>query len=140
MKLITGFKNIAEANLPTLVTEISTRLTKPSVIFLSANLGMGKTTFVAHFCLYLGIEHTSSPTYSIHNRYQSVNAIVDHFDLYRLEDEDSVMASGFYDLMSERADYKIVEWPERLTDSAKKSFGKSYCLQIKKKRRPRVCA
>lgn len=132
MKLIADFKKITEAELPSLVAEVSTFLKKPTVIFLSADLGLGKTTFVAQFCLALGIEHTSSPTYSIHNRYQTSNAVVDHFDLYRLEDEDAVMASGFYDLMSERTDYKIVEWPERLTDTAKKSFGSSYCLQIKK--------
>lgn len=132
MKLLADFKMITEAHLPTLVVELSILLKKPSTVFLSADLGMGKTTFVAYFCSHLGIELTSSPTYSIHNRYQSLNAVVDHFDLYRLEDEDAVMASGFYDLMSEKTDFKIVEWPERLTVSAQKSFGRSYWLQIKK--------
>lgn len=132
MKLIAEFKKTTETELSTLVAKFLAVLTKPSVIFLSGDLGMGKTTFVACFCSHLGIEQTSSPTYSIHNRYQSLNSVVDHFDLYRLEDEDAIMASGFYDLMSEFADFKIVEWPERLDELAIRSFGRSYWLQIKK--------
>jgi hypothetical protein len=42
------------------------------------------------------------------------------------------MASGFYDLMSEVSDYKIIEWPERLSESTIKSFGPSYWIEIKK--------
>lgn len=132
MKLIAEFNNKSEFDLKDLAQQVLGLLKRPAVVFLSADLGLGKTTFVAHICSSLGIEHTSSPTFSVHNRYQSQDLIIDHFDLYRLEDEDAVMASGFYDLMSERTDFKIVEWPERLTDSAIKSFGRSYYLQIKK--------
>ena len=132
MKLLAEFKNINESNLPEIVLQLLSYLKKPAILFLSADLGMGKTTFVAQFCTALGIRDTSSPTYAIHNRYGHEQITVDHFDLYRLEDEDSIMASGFYDLMTESSDFKIVEWPERLTDEAKKSFVKSYLLQIKK--------
>ena len=132
MKLIAEFKNINENKLAEVSLLMLNCFKKNSTIFLSADLGMGKTTFVAALCSCLGIQHTSSPTFSIHNRYVSTTATVDHFDLYRLEDEDAVMASGFYDLMAEKTDFKILEWPERLTDDVKKTFGQSYLLQIKK--------
>jgi tRNA threonylcarbamoyladenosine biosynthesis protein TsaE len=132
MKLVCEFKNTAELDLKKIMPKFASFLKKPAVIFLSADLGMGKTTFVSQFCLFLGIEHTSSPTFSIHNRYQSTNTVIDHFDLYRLETEEDVTASGFYDLMSEPTDFKIVEWPERLSADVKSSFGRAYLLQIKK--------
>lgn len=55
-----------------------------------------------------------SPTYAIHQRYSNSTLTVDHFDLYRLENEDQIESSGFYDLLNTPADYKFIEWPERL--------------------------
>lgn len=87
---------------------------KNSIILLSGSLSAGKTTFVSHFCNYLKLSMVQSPTYAIHQRYSNVGMIVDHFDLYRLEGEDQIQSSGFYDLLNTPADYKFIEWPERI--------------------------
>ena len=86
-----------------------------SIILLSGNLAAGKTTLVSYFCAHLNIHLVQSPTYAIHQRYLYQTTVVDHFDLYRLESEDELQASGFYDLLAEPADYKFIEWPERVS-------------------------
>ena len=87
---------------------------KNAIILLSGPLAAGKTTFVIYFCRLFNIQHVQSPTYALHQRYQQQNLIIDHIDLYRLETEEAVQASGFYDVLNMVADYKFIEWPERI--------------------------
>lgn len=87
---------------------------KDSIILLSGDLAAGKTTLVSYFCQHLNLQMVQSPTYAIHQRYSNQSIVVDHFDLYRLEGEDELQASGFYDLLAEPADYNFIEWPERI--------------------------
>ena len=68
---------------------------------------------MSYFCKLFGIHSAQSPTYPIHQRYVNKNIIIDHFDLYRLESEEDVQSSGFYELLNSSADYKFIEWPER---------------------------
>ena len=97
-----------------LVKLLVQQLLRPAIVLLSGNLAAGKTTLVAEFCKHFGLNVTQSPTYAIHQQYVSHEIKVDHFDLYRLESEDDIQASGFYDLLSEKADYKFIEWGERV--------------------------
>lgn len=85
-----------------------------STILMKGAVGAGKTTFVSTVCGHFGLHFTQSPTYAIHNHYENQNVSIDHFDLYRLDSEDEIQASGFYDLMSEPADYKFIEWSEKI--------------------------
>lgn len=90
------------------------KIPRGSTILMKGDVGAGKTTFISTVCHRLGLGFTQSPTYAIHNHYENLNASVDHFDLYRLESEDEIQASGFYDLMAEPADYKFIEWSEKI--------------------------
>ncbi len=90
------------------------KVPRGSVILMKGSVGAGKTTFVSTVCRSFGLAFTQSPTYAIHNHYENTNASVDHFDLYRLDSEDEIQASGFYDLMAEPADYKFIEWSEKI--------------------------
>lgn len=85
-----------------------------STVLMKGAVGAGKTTFVSTVCRSFGLEFTQSPTYAIHNHYENAKVSVDHFDLYRLDSEDEIQASGFYDLMAEPADYKFIEWSEKI--------------------------
>jgi tRNA threonylcarbamoyladenosine biosynthesis protein TsaE len=114
MKLILNRKNQKESDLLALATSVIKEIDKPAILLLSGDVGAGKTTFVSFFCKTFSIESVQSPTYSVHHRYSSPEVIIDHFDLYRLETEEEVESSGFYDLLADKADYKIIEWPDRI--------------------------
>jgi len=115
MKLLLTEIIKSEYELTGFVEKIKKLLNSNSIILLSGDLAAGKTTFVANFCKLHKIAMVHSPTYSIHQRYSGAeNLTIDHFDLYRLETADEVQASGFYDLLVTTADYKFIEWPERV--------------------------
>lgn len=79
-------------------------------VYLSGELGAGKTTFSKYFLQALGIEETiKSPTYTIIESYNANNLEIDHIDLYRIQEED------LYDLGFLEDEHKIwlIEWPEK---------------------------
>ena len=83
-------------------------------IYLSGDLGAGKTTFSKYFLTALGVNETiKSPTYTIIESYQAGDISVDHIDLYRIHEED------LYDLGFLEDDHKVwlIEWPEKGGDS-----------------------
>lgn len=90
------------------------KIPRGAVILMKGSVGAGKTTFVSTVCRNFGLGFTQSPTYAIHNHYENHNISIDHFDLYRLDSEDEIQASGFYDLMAAPADYKFIEWSEKI--------------------------
>lgn len=115
MKLIFS-KSIGTVDeMKSLAAEVNQILPKRSLVLLAGDLGAGKTTFVAAFCGLHNISQVASPTYAIHNRYDSGQASVDHLDLYRLEDEDKLESAGVADILQQPADYKFIEWPERFS-------------------------
>lgn len=79
-------------------------------LYLSGELGAGKTTFSKYFLKALGVEETiKSPTYTIIESYVAGDFNIDHIDLYRIEEQD------LYDLGFLEDDHKIwlIEWPEK---------------------------
>lgn len=79
-------------------------------IYLSGELGAGKTTFSKYFLKALGVDETiKSPTYTIIESYVAGTFNIDHIDLYRIQEED------LYDLGFLEGDDKIwlIEWPEK---------------------------
>jgi tRNA threonylcarbamoyladenosine biosynthesis protein TsaE len=96
------------------VEKIQKKLQKKAVILLSGPLGAGKTEFVKTFVrLVHGNDKALSPTYALHHHYAG-EPTIEHWDLYRLHNEDELESSGFWDQFSANAGIIIVEWPERL--------------------------
>ncbi len=114
MKLIFSTQIDSEQEMMIFAEKILGLVPKKSILLLSGGLSAGKTTLVSNICRYFGLNIVQSPTYSIHHRYSNKLVSIDHFDLYRLESEDELQSSGFFDLLSEEADYKFVEWPDRI--------------------------
>ncbi len=84
-----------------------------SFIALYGDMGAGKTEFVRGLCEKLVPEAAvSSPTYTVVNVYSSGGAKVNHFDMYRITDEDSLESCGFYDVSKEGI--TVCEWSENV--------------------------
>ena len=65
------------------------------VIWLSGDLGTGKTAFTNGIAKALGIDaYITSPTFNLVNEYEGRLPLY-HFDVYRVNDTDEIEAIGF---------------------------------------------
>jgi tRNA threonylcarbamoyladenosine biosynthesis protein TsaE len=84
------------------------------VLYLSGDLGAGKTTLVQGLLRALGVRgRVKSPTYSMVELYKLSRLNLYHFDFYRFEDESEWVDSGFREYFSQDSAC-VVEWPERV--------------------------
>jgi len=93
------------------------KLENKTLILLEGDLGAGKTTFVSYLCKAKNIDLVASPTYAIIHHYHNQQfSSIYHVDLYRLENEDDIQSSGFWDLFQQTQSIIIVEWPSRIAE------------------------
>ena len=88
-------------------------VSQPIVIFLSGELGAGKTTLVAGLLRAVGVlGPIRSPTYTLIEPYELATLDVYHLDLYRLGDARELEMLALRDLLQPGA-VLLVEWAER---------------------------
>lgn len=108
-------KSLSEAE--AWVKSLAPRLKRPGVILLEGDLGAGKTQFVRWMVEALGGRDVAhSPTFAIHQVYETPTGDIDHLDLYRLEDVQDLESTGFWDLLKQEQALLFVEWSSRLPD------------------------
>ena len=84
---------------------------KGKVVLLNGTLGAGKTFFVKCIAEYFGCGQASSPTFTLHQRYDG-DITIRHFDLYRLESFDELENIDFFGII-ESGDTCFVEWADK---------------------------
>ena len=83
-----------------------------SVLWLSGELGAGKTTLVQAIAEGLGVSsRATSPTYNLVHRYEGLRGPVYHVDCYRMKHPDEASQLDWAGMLA--ADALIVEWPEQ---------------------------
>lgn len=85
-----------------------------TLLLLEGPVGAGKTELVKVLTKRLGIQEMSSPSFAIHHCYENDNISMDHVDLYRLESEDDLESTGFWDLFGIKEGLVVIEWSDRL--------------------------
>ncbi len=125
-----------------LVKEISAK-GGPSVIALYGDLGAGKTTFVQFFAKALGIkEKILSPTFVIMKTFEIYDAnprmyandtnkhtnkkFLVHIDTYRLKSAKDLLALGLRDILKDKKNIILIEWPEKIEKYLPKNAKKIY--------------
>jgi len=88
-----------------------------SVVWLSGELGTGKTTFVQAVTRAAGAEPARSPTYALVHEYRSPAGTIAHVDCYRLRTPDEASDLDL-DGLRRRVRLVLIEWPERAGEYA----------------------
>ncbi|MGB0915516.1 MAG: tRNA (adenosine(37)-N6)-threonylcarbamoyltransferase complex ATPase subunit type 1 TsaE [Crocinitomicaceae bacterium] len=102
-------------DLPRAAKEFIDAVGHRKVFAFSAEMGSGKTTFISAVLQAMGVEHVEgSPTYSLVNVYDSqMFGRLNHFDLYRIEDEEEALDIGIEEMLYSD-DICFIEWPEKI--------------------------
>ena len=93
-------------------TRLGERLFPGAFVALFGGLGAGKTTLTTGLADALGIFDISSPTFTIVKRHPG-DLLLDHFDAYRIEDEDELYAIGYEDHLASSS-VIVMEWCENV--------------------------
>jgi tRNA threonylcarbamoyladenosine biosynthesis protein TsaE len=84
------------------------------VVYLSGELGAGKTTLVRGCLRALGYRgRVKSPTFALVEVYRLSRLYLHHFDFYRLTDADEWDDLGFGEYFRPDS-ICVIEWPERV--------------------------
>jgi len=104
-----------------LASKIASVLQKGDLIWLSGDLGTGKTKFTQGILRYFDMEEQiSSPTFTIVNEYKNEKAEIYHFDVYRLSDEEEFFAIGGEEYFEKGI--CLIEWGEVIKDLLPKPY------------------
>ena len=102
-----------EQDMEALGSRIARTLPDGGFVALYGDLGAGKTVLCRGAGRALGLDHLSSPTFTIVQEYPTFPPLF-HFDAYRLADEDELYAMGFEDYL-DRGGLILMEWANRVT-------------------------
>lgn len=97
-------------------SNISKHLSHGDVLALIGDLGAGKTHLTQGIALALGRKDTvTSPTFALVNEYTDCSPELIHFDWYRMDEAEELLAIGWEDYL-ERDAILVIEWPDRFPE------------------------
>ncbi len=104
-------ENATLERLQELAAQLWLELPHGAVVWLSGDLGGGKTTFAKALVRAASGEAARSPTFALVNYYESPAGLLIHVDCYRLQNPTEAVELDFPDLQRD-ARLLMVEWPE----------------------------
>lgn len=108
--VLRGLKDIEEFG-----KKLGSLLQGGDILSLNGDLGAGKTTLTKSIGKGLGVEdYITSPTFALINEYEGRFRVY-HFDVYRLDDVESLYDLGFEDYFYSDG-VTIVEWGDRIKE------------------------
>ena len=132
--------------------DVSINLKKGDIIFLSGDLGSGKTTFSRYLINSIYINQNREPPYIIKSpsfpillTYELNNFEIYHYDLYRVSKSSELDHLNIFEELNNTI--TLVEWPEIITKKPKKTIElyfsyesdfKCRCLEIFSKNRKEI--
>lgn len=113
-------KNLQELQQFAELIKAQIRVGDANIICLNGDLGAGKTEFSRLFINLFAEKNITvpSPTYNIVQIYELDSSTINHFDLYRIEDEEELHEIGFEELLE--SGVSLIEWPENAVDTLKR--------------------
>jgi tRNA threonylcarbamoyladenosine biosynthesis protein TsaE len=82
------------------------------VIILDGDLGAGKTHFAKGVAKALKVTDTvTSPTFTLHNIYKGERLTMNHFDFYRITEEEAE-AAGLDEFIGRDGTVSLIEWAD----------------------------
>lgn len=98
------------ADLEQVVHDLRVLFKTRTLLLLEGPVGAGKTELVKALTRSMNLAESASPSFAIHHRYGNM----DHVDLYRLQNEDDLESTGFWDLFGQEDGLVVIEWSDRL--------------------------
>lgn len=89
-----------------------------TIVALHGDLGAGKTTLSQSLAKELGVqENVISPTFIIMKNYETKKGNhkrLVHIDAYRLNSESELQKLGWEEIVADKNNLVLIEWPERV--------------------------
>ncbi len=105
-------ETVSLAQLGDIARSLWERLPDGAVLWLSGELGAGKTSLVRVLCDMAGAAPATSPTFALVHEYQSEGGLIVHVDCYRLRSPEEA-ADLDLDALQRSARLVAIEWPEK---------------------------
>lgn len=101
------------------------------VVGIYGNLGAGKTTFTQAVARELGVKDiVNSPTFVIEKIYETKHPYfirLIHIDAYRLEKAAELQTLNFEELVENKNNLILIEWPENVKEILPPDHQRIYC-------------
>ena len=110
----------SENNTEELANQILKKIKIGHVVFLHGEMGVGKTTFIKYFINGYQkknkqkLTEVTSPTFTLLNEYQVNQIKINHFDLFRIKEENELSNLDIFANSSEFI--TLIEWPQMIKE------------------------
>ncbi len=110
------------ADTATIAAAVADLTVAGDVIVLGGDLGAGKTAFTKAFGAGLDVtDAITSPTFTLHQRYDSGRLVVHHLDVYRIEQIEETIDLALPELF-ESGGVVVLEWGDTIAPALPASY------------------